>query len=262
VLKGVDLFLPAGRSTALVGLNGAGKSTLVKLLCRMYDPTRGAILWDGVDLRDLRPADLRARIGTVFQDAMRYDLTAAENIRLGDLSAEDPGALRAAAAKAGIHDKLAALPEGYETLLSRIFVDREEDNQSRTMLSGGEWQRLALARALMRDKCDLLVLDEPSSGLDAEAEHAIHENLRSLRAGKTSLLISHRLGAVRDAEGIVVLRDGRIVERGTHGELIAADGEYARLFTLQAQRYTADAADPGVTGMEAAVSAVRGQAAH
>lgn len=240
VLSGVDLRVPHGHALALVGVNGAGKSTLVKLLCRLYDPTRGAVLWDGVDLRELDPAQLRSRIGAVFQDFMCYDLTAAENIGLGMLSSmDDRDRIHSAARRAGLHDTLASLPWGYDTLLSRIHFSAADKADPRTgvVLSGGQWQRLALARAFLRDACDLLILDEPSAGLDAEAEHAIHHRLREHRAGRTSLLISHRLGAVRDADTIAVLADGRIAERGRHAELLAAGGAYARLFTLQAEGY-------------------------
>ncbi|MEU4510421.1 ABC transporter ATP-binding protein [Nonomuraea wenchangensis] len=237
VLRGVSLFIPYGRAVALVGLNGAGKSTLVKLLCRLYDPVRGSILWDGVDLREVRPDDLRARLGVVFQDYMTYDLTASENIMLGDLAAgSDQEPVRAAARRAGIHDTLDTLPRGYDTLLSRIFFG-DDERQAGVTLSGGQWQRLALARALMRHQRDLLILDEPSSGLDAEAEHAVHTGLRRHRAGRTSVLISHRLGALRDADLIVVLSEGKIRERGSHAELMALGGEYARLFSLQASGY-------------------------
>ncbi|MEV4581739.1 ABC transporter ATP-binding protein [Nonomuraea jabiensis] len=245
VLRGIDLFIPRGGSLALVGLNGVGKSTLVKLICRLYDPVRGSIHWDGVDLRELDPAELRGRIGAVFQDYMSYDLTAAENIGLGDVAAlDDRDRVEAAARLAGVHETVAGLPRGYDTLLSRIFFGDRDDPEAGVVLSGGQWQRLALARALMRKGRDLLVLDEPSSGLDAQAEHAIHQSLRRHRAGRTSLLISHRLGAVREADVIVVLAGGRIAERGSHAELMALGGEYAGLFTLQAQGYEpADSAE-------------------
>ncbi|WP_018352562.1 ABC transporter ATP-binding protein [Longispora albida] len=242
ILRGVDLVIPHGAAVALVGLNGAGKSTLVKLLCRFYDPVRGAILWDGVDLRDVPVAELRQRIGAVFQDYMEYDLTAGENIAVGDLSAVDDRArLEQAARWAGIHERLAALPSGYETLLSRIFVSEadKEDPQTGVVLSGGQWQRLALARAFLREGRDLMILDEPSAGLDAEAEHEVHVQLKRHRAGRTSLLISHRLGAVRDADLIVTLEGGRVVEQGGHAVLSAGDGPYARLFRLQAAGYQA-----------------------
>ncbi|MFJ8078417.1 ABC transporter ATP-binding protein [Streptomyces sp. NPDC096176] len=247
VLRGVNLRIPAGGSLALVGLNGAGKSTLVKLLCRFYDPTRGQILWDGLDLGQADVAELRRRIGAVFQDYMHYDLTAAENIGLGDLEAlEDHGRIRAAAQRAGIHDKLTGLPRGYDTLLSRMFfMEADKDDPDKgVVLSGGQWQRLALARAFLRDRRDLMILDEPSAGLDAEAEHDIHSTLRHHRAGRTSLLISHRLGAVRDADRIVVIAQGRIVEEGDHASLMAADGEYARLFGLQASGYRQSQREP------------------
>jgi ATP-binding cassette subfamily B protein len=239
-LSGVDLVIPAGESVGLAGRNGAGKSTLVKLLCRFYDPTRGAILWDGVDLREMDVAALRQRIGAVFQDFMHYDLTVAENIAIGDIGAlPDRERLVAAARLAGVHDELAALPRGYDTLLSRIFFSERDkaDPETGVVLSGGQWQRLALARAMLRDRRDLLILDEPSSGLDAVAEHEVHTRLREHREGRTSVLISHRLGAVRDADRLVVLADGVVAEQGTHDELIAAGGVYAELFGLQAAGY-------------------------
>jgi ATP-binding cassette subfamily B protein len=214
------------------------------------------VLWDGVDLRDMDPAELRRRIGAVFQDYMEYDLTAAENIGLGDVDVltdadvDEAGRrelVRAAAERAGAHPVIADLPRGYDTLLTRMFFDMPGDadaddgggDQNGVPLSGGQWQRLALARAYLRGQRDLLILDEPSSGLDAEAEHEIHAGLRTHRRGRTSLLISHRLGTVREAERIAVLDEGRVVETGTHDELIAAGGVYARLFGLQAQGYQA-----------------------
>ncbi|MFH9268734.1 ABC transporter ATP-binding protein [Streptomyces sp. NPDC017546] len=244
VLRGVDLVLPAGQAVGLVGLNGAGKSTLVKLVCRFYDPTRGQILWDGVDLRELCPRELRRRMGATFQDFMEYDLTARENIALGDLTAlRDGDRVEEAARVAGVHDRLTGLPHGYDTLLSRIFFSEQDKDDATTgvVLSGGQWQRLALARSLIRDDADLLVLDEPGSGLDPEAEYEIHHRLRRHRAGRAGLLISHRLNTVRDADMIVVLEDGRIVERGPHADLMRRSGVYARLFTLQASGYAPDA---------------------
>ncbi len=240
VLRGVDMVIPHGRSVALIGLNGAGKSTLVKLLCRLYDPQRGNITWDGVDIRNVPPEELRQRIGVVFQDYMTYDMTAAESIGMGDVHRlDDRERIANAAMRAGVHDTLARLPQGYDTMLSRIFVHPGSNASPHVgvNLSGGQWQRLALARGLMRVDRELLILDEPSSGLDAEAEHAIHERLREARTGRASLLVSHRLSAVRDADMIFVLRDGRIAESGTHDNLMGVDGEYRRLFTLQASGY-------------------------
>lgn len=251
VLRGVSMFIPAGQAAALVGLNGAGKSTLVKLLCRLYDPVRGAILWDGTDIRDVAPGDLRARIGTVFQDYMCYDLTAAENIGIGDLEhLGDAARIRDAAEQAGAHEKLASLPHGYDTLLSRVFFDNKDKDNPKTgvILSGGQWQRLAVARGCMRADRDLLILDEPSSGMDAEAEHALHRRISGLREGRTSLLISHRLGSIRDADTIYVLSDGQIAERGSHRDLMEAEGEYHRLFTLQASGYQEESRDGASLG--------------
>ncbi|GHA82240.1 multidrug ABC transporter permease [Streptomyces tendae] len=237
VLRGVTLFIPRGVSVALVGHNGAGKSTLVKLLCRFYDPTQGEILWDGVDIRRVPVRELRRRLGAVFQDYMNYDLTAGENIAVGDVRAlDDPARLSTAAREAGVHDVLAKLPHRYDTMLSRVFA-ADGDDDAGALLSGGQWQRLALARAFLRRNPDLLILDEPSSGLDAEAEYDIHLRLGRYRAGRTSLLISHRLGAVRDADRIVVLADGRVSEEGSHAELLDQAGTYARLFTVQADGY-------------------------
>ncbi|MEV0568895.1 ABC transporter ATP-binding protein [Dactylosporangium sp. NPDC050588] len=236
VLRGVDLTIPAGGSLGLVGLNGAGKSTLAKLLCRLYDPTRGTITWDGVDLRDLRVADLRRRISAVFQDFTTYDLTAAENIGVGDLARlGDRAAVERAAAQAGVAAPIERLPHGYGTMISFDFFGASDE--AGTMLSGGQLQRLAIARAILREDAGLLILDEPSSGLDPDAEDAVHRTLRQLRAGRSTLLVSHRLGAIRDADQIVVLDGGRIAEHGTHDELMSAGGAYARLFSLQAGRY-------------------------
>jgi ATP-binding cassette, subfamily B, bacterial len=245
VLRGVDLFIPSGRAVALVGQNGAGKSTLVKLLCRFYDPTRGVILWDGVDLRELALGELRTRIGAVFQDYMTYDLTAAENIWLGDVPADGPDHVRAedtariedAARRAGIHETLRDLPRGYGTMLSRMFELDGDPEDNGVLLSGGQWQRLAIARTVLPPARDVLILDEPSAGLDAEAERDIHLRLREYRAGRTSVLISHRLGTLRDADLIVALRQGQVAESGRHADLMAAGGVYAALFGMQAEGY-------------------------
>ncbi|GGN75978.1 multidrug ABC transporter permease [Actinoplanes lobatus] len=237
-LRGVDLTIPRGRTVAIVGLNGAGKSTLIKLLCRFYEPTRGTIRWDDTDLAGLPPEALRRRMTVVFQDFMEYDLTAAENIGVGDLSRmDDLPALRAAAARAGVDDRLTALPRGYRTLLTRIHADSADPDSTGVTMSGGGWQRIAIARALLRDDSDLLILDEPSSGLDPEAEAELQRQLRARRDGRTIVIISHRLSAVREADTIVVLADGRITESGAHDELIAAGGRYAELFAQQASGY-------------------------
>ena len=241
ILRGVSLLIPRGQALALVGHNGAGKSTLVKLLCRFYDPDRGQILWDGTDLRELDLGQLRDRVSVVFQDYMSYELSAADNIAVGDLArAQQRPALVAAARRAGIHQALETLPKGYDTLLTRSYYDLSDadDPQAGVLLSGGQWQRLALARAFLRADRDLAVLDEPSAGLDAEAEHQLHGSLRADRRGRTTLLISHRLNTVRDADQIVVLSDGVVAEQGGHDVLMAQRGIYARLFSLQARGYT------------------------
>lgn len=236
VLRDLHLSIPAGRSLALVGVNGAGKTSLVKLLTRLYEPTEGRILWDGVDLRDLDPAELRTRIGVILQDFVRYDLSARENIGLGDLSLSgDDEAIRRAAREAGVHDLLERLPRDYDTVLSRWLGEGEVG----TDLSGGEWQKVALARLFLRN-ADVLILDEPTAALDAQAEHEIFDRFDRLVDGRTSLMISHRLNTVRMADCIVVLEDGRITEMGSHRELRSRGGTYDRLYTLQAQRYETD----------------------
>ena len=248
VLRGVSLRIRAGSSTGLVGLNGAGKTTLVKLLCRFYDPARGRILWNGVDIREFDIAELRKRITATFQDFVSYDLSAAECIGIGDVQQLDRlEAIRAAARNAEIDELLTSLPRGYETMLSRVFAGPGDD-ESCVLLSGGENQRVALARAMMSPDADLIILDEPSSGLDAEAESRIHRTLREKYGQRTSLLISHRLSALRECEAIVVLSGGTVTERGTHAELMALRGAYARLFDLQAAGYQADAIGSGQHG--------------
>ncbi|WP_228447104.1 ABC transporter ATP-binding protein [Streptomyces paludis] len=258
ILQGVNLEIKQGESLGLVGLNGAGKSTLVKLLCRFYDPTRGAILWDGVDIRQVDPDRLRGRMTAVFQDYMQYDMTVKENIGLGDLTAlEDIDRIKRAAHRAGIAEVIEGLPKTYETLLTRMFFAESDKTNPETgiVLSGGQQQRLAVSRVFLRDQPDFVILDEPSSGLDAEAEHDIHTALGNHRKDRTSLLISHRLGAVRDADRIVVLSEGHIVEEGMHGDLVSLDGEYARLFALQASGYTEDQSDDGATPAGAGIGA-------
>jgi ATP-binding cassette, subfamily B, bacterial len=241
ILRGACFFVPLGHTVAIAGHNGAGKSTLVKLLCRFYDPDHGRILWDGVDLRDIDLAGLRDRISTVFQDYMAYELTARENIAVGDLAASEHEArVSEAALRAGVHDALSALPRGYDTMLTRLYFDEDDRDDPHTgvQLSGGQWQRVALARAFGRQGRDLIILDEPSSGLDAEAEYEIHAQVRAHRHGATCVLITHRLNAAREADHILVLADGVIAEQGDHSALIAADGIYARMFCLQAQGFT------------------------
>ncbi|GAA1011102.1 multidrug ABC transporter permease [Acrocarpospora pleiomorpha] len=246
ILRGASLEIPAGTSMGLVGLNGAGKSTIVKLLTRMYDPSAGRITWDGIDLRDFEPGELRARIGAVFQDFMAYDMSARENIAIGRLELmKDTLAIETAAHEAGIDETIHSLPRGYETLLTRLFIDESSQDGDTTgvFLSGGQWQRVALARAMLRRNSDLLILDEPSSGLDAEAEHEVHTRIATLRSGRTSVLVSHRLGSIRHADTLAVLHDGVFAEVGPHNELMTRNGLYARLFKLQASGYR----DPIVT---------------
>ncbi len=228
-LEGVGLRLHAGECVALVGHNGAGKTTIVKLLLRLYDPTAGRILLDGVDLRDCDPVELRREMGVMFQDYVRYELTAAENVGLGDLDRMgDEDALTGALRDAGAQDLLDTLPDGMATRVGRQFGGRE--------LSEGEWQKLALARTLVRDG-QILVLDEPTAALHPQTEYDLYLRFAQLTAGRTTLLISHRLSTVRMADRIVVLSGGRIAEEGSHDELVAADGTYARLFRLQAAQH-------------------------
>jgi ATP-binding cassette subfamily B protein/ATP-binding cassette subfamily C protein len=230
-LRDVSLVLAPGEALGLVGENGAGKSTLVKLLLRLHDPTEGAILYGGVDLRDLSPADLRGRIGAVFQDFARYQFTAAENVGLGEPRLlGDRARIQTAATRAGADGVIAGLAQGYDTVLGGWFESGQE-------LSAGQWQKLAVARAFMREEAELLIFDEPTAAIDAEAEHELFQRFRALSAGRSALVISHRFSTVRVADRIAVFHGGRLVELGTHQELLAADGRYAHLFRLQARGY-------------------------
>ena len=236
ILRGVSFTIDAGETCGLVGRNGAGKSTVVKLMLRFYEPTQGRILWNGRDVRELDALSLRRRTAGVLQDAVPYELTAVENITLGDLDHYgDVTVGRRAAEQAGVLARLERLPAGLETMLSTRRADA--DGERGLALSGGEWQRVALARALARESADLLILDEPNAGLDAEAEHDLHVRIMGLGVDRTRLLISHRLSAVRAAGHIVVLDGGRVVEQGSHEDLLETPYLYAHLFNLQAGPY-------------------------
>jgi ABC-type multidrug transport system fused ATPase/permease subunit len=233
VLQDLDLFIPAGRSLAIVGENGAGKTTLVKLIARLYDPAAGRITVDGVDLREFDARDWQRRVSAIFQDFVRFALPARDNVGFGAIEQIDnQPALVEAVRKAGALEVIEALPRGWDTVLSRQFAGGAD-------LSGGQWQRIALARALfaVSGGAHVLILDEPTANLDVRAEAALYERFLDITQGLTTILISHRFSTVRRADRIVVLEDGRIVEDGTHDELLAAGGRYAHMFTLQAQRF-------------------------
>jgi ATP-binding cassette subfamily B protein len=226
----VSMEIGAGEIVALVGENGSGKTTLAKLLCRLYLPHGGRILWDGVDTASVDPDGLRRSVAVIFQDFLHYALPAAENIGMSrHQRIDDREAIRGAAVHAGADDFLAKLPAGYETQLGPEFEGGKE-------LSVGQWQRVALARAFFRD-APFIILDEPTAALDARAEHELFESIRRLCRGRSVLLISHRFSSVRSADRIYVLEAGQVVEAGSHEQLMTLGGRYANLFNLQAAAY-------------------------
>jgi len=230
-VKNISFHLEPGQKLALVGENGSGKTTLIKLLTRLYKPQQGRILLDGRDLAEWDLDTLRGRMGVIFQDFVRFQFTVGENVGAGDVSAfENRERWREAAVKGMAEPFIDKLPNGYDTQLGRWFQDGRE-------LSGGQWQKIALARAFMRTKADILVLDEPPAAMDAEAEANIFEHFRTVTQSQMAILISHRFSTVRMADHIIVLKHGELVEQGSHEELLAQNGRYAHLFTLQAAGY-------------------------
>lgn len=230
VLDDITFTIRPGEKVAIVGDNGSGKTTLIKLLCRLYDPTKGSITFDGMDLREFETTKLRREISVVFQDYVHYNLSARENIWFGNIDIPpEQERIIAAARDSGADDVISSLKYGYETILGKQFADGEE-------LSIGEWQKVALARAFLRD-AQIIVLDEPTSAMDAKAEYEVFKKFYQLAEGRTAIFISHRLSTVKMADCIYVMEDGRIIERGTHHELVYQGGKYASLFEIQARHY-------------------------
>ena len=231
VLRDISLFIPRGENLALVGENGAGKTTFIKLLTRLYRPTEGRILLDGRDLQDYDEVALRTRLGVIFQDFNRYQFVVRENVGFGSIEhMADEARIARAIERGGAREFVAALVSGLDTQLGRRFQEGAE-------LSGGQWQKIALARAFMREEADILVLDEPTAALDAKTEQAIFERFRRLARGRTAIIISHRFPTVRLSDRILVLEEGCIVEQGTHSQLLDLKGRYSRFFKLQAAGY-------------------------
>ena len=229
-MQNINFSLHPDEKLALIGENGAGKTTLVKLLARLYDPTEGSILLDGIDLREYDVDDLRREIGVIFQDYMRFDMLARENIGFGKIeSLSDQDRIELAAGKSLASSVIDRLPHRYDQMVGRRFENGVD-------LSGGEWQKFALARAYMRD-AQLLILDEPTATFDARAEYEVFRRFSDLTSGRMAVLISHRFSTVRMADRILVLAGGAIREQGTHQQLLALGGRYAELFELQAAGY-------------------------
>jgi ATP-binding cassette subfamily B protein len=230
VLKNVSFTLSPGERIALVGENGQGKTTIVKLMTRLYEPTEGQILLDGKDLRDYDLETVWNEIGVIFQDFMRYEMTASANIAMGRVADRDNNfRIRAAANKSLAEQAIRRLPKGFDQVLGSRFEGGMD-------LSGGEWQKVALARAYLRD-AQLLILDEPTAALDARSEHEVFQRFSELTTGKMALLISHRFATVKMADRILVLKDGMVAEEGNHEKLIAVGGHYAEMYELQAANY-------------------------
>ena len=234
ILDNINLTIRPGETAVLVGLNGAGKTTFIKLLTRLYDPTEGAILLDGKDLRDYDPAELYRIFGIIFQDFGKYAFSVSDNIRFGDIYRDaDEREVENAAKQANADDFIERLANGYDTPLMRVF------EQNGTELSIGQWQKLAVARAFY-SRSDILILDEPTASLDPIAEQEIFKQFDELRQDKTTIFVSHRLSSATTASKIIVLERGRLVEEGTHKELMAMRGRYYELFSTQAARYVSE----------------------